>query len=140
MNPNFQKLTTHFVLYRRWEELKKDHRGVQSKTVHIKKEPVVPDDKKPKGKSSSDPFVVDSGDDSGESTSGSEAENEDEENPNEEEQSGEEEENQEDEDENESDEEVDSNENENIFFNQFDKIYDQDGWFEEGMITGIQSD
>ena len=101
---------------------------------------MVPDDEKTEGKSSSDPFVLDSGDDSGESTSGSEAEKEDEENLNEEEPSGEEEENQEDEDEDESDEEMDSNENENIFYDQFDKIYDQDGWFEEGMITGIQSD
>jgi hypothetical protein len=35
---------------------------------------------------------------------------------------------------------VDSNESHDIFYNQFDKIYDQGGWFEEGMITGIQSD
>lgn len=79
---NLHELITQFLFYRRWGELKEEHRGVGSKVVHIKKEPGVPDDKKIKGTSSSDALVIDSGDDSGESTSGSEAENEDEENPN----------------------------------------------------------
>jgi hypothetical protein len=120
---------TFFSVIRRYKEIKEQHRGIGAEVVHTKKEPGISNDKKPKGKSNSDPLVIDS-----------EAESEDEESPDEEEESDDEEENGEDEDSHESDEEMDSNENGNVFYNLFNNIVNESAWFEQGAITSIQSD
>jgi hypothetical protein len=131
---------TFFSVIRRYKEIKEQHRGIGAEVVHTKKEPGISNDKKPKGKSNSDPLVIDSEDELGKNTSGLEAESEDEESPDEEEESDDEEENGEDEDSHESDEEMDSNENGNVFYNLFNNIVNESAWFEQGAITSIQSD